>query len=149
MQVKDIMTASPACCSPTDTLQAVARIMRDNDCGAIPVVEGGKVIGIVTDRDLAVRAVAEGIHADSAVDGVVSRDPHCCIETDDVKEVQRVMADNQVRRVPIVDAAGKVVGIVSQADLARASDKLVSEREVALVVERISAPAGEVQRHSH
>ena len=142
MQAKDIMTPSPACCSPTDTLQAVATIMRDNDCGAIPVVDGGKVVGIVTDRDLAVRAIASGLNSDTTVDGVLTRDPRCCQATDDMRDVQRVMADNQVRRVPIVDAAGKVVGIVSQADLARASDRIVSEHEVAIVVERISEPSG-------
>ncbi len=148
MLAKEIMTASPACCSPTDTLQAAAGLMRDNDCGAIPVVEAGKVIGIVTDRDIAVRAVAEGMRSDTAVDGVFTRDPRCCSVNDDVREVQRVMADSQVRRVPIVDAVGRVVGIVSQADLARASDRLVSEHEVAIVVERISEPASGKQSQS-
>lgn len=140
MQAKDIMTASPTCCVPTDTLQAVACIMRDNDCGAVPVVDGGRVVGIITDRDLAVRAMAENKSGDTQVDSVLTRNPRCCAETDDVREVERVMADNQVRRVPIVDAGGKVVGIVSQADLARASNRMVSEHEVAIVVERISAP---------
>lgn len=141
MQAKDIMTASPACCTPADTLQDVARLMRDSDCGAIPVVDGAKVVGIVTDRDLAVRGLADGMSAEASISDVLTRDPKCCRETDDVKEVQRVMSDHQVRRVPIINADGAVVGIVAQADLARASEHLVSEHEVAIVVERISEPA--------
>ncbi|MEO7455530.1 MAG: CBS domain-containing protein [Gemmatimonadaceae bacterium] len=143
MKVKDIMTASPACCSPSDSLRDAARIMRDSDCGAVPVVENDRVVGIITDRDLAVRAVAEGKSADSKVSDVLTRDPRCCSEDADVDEVAHVMKDSQVRRVPIVDAKGKCVGIVSQADLARAAKdgSTVSDREVGIVVERISEPA--------
>jgi len=116
--------------------------MRDNDCGAVPVVENGCVVGIVTDRDLAVRALADGKSADAKVGDVITRDVCCCSADDDVREVEKIMADNQVRRVPIVDADGCCVGIISQADLARAAldGARVSEHEVAIVVEHISAP---------
>jgi CBS domain-containing protein len=142
MKAKDIMTASPCCCSSTDSLQDVARTMRDHDCGAVPVVEDGCVIGIVTDRDLAVRALADGRSADTKVADVITRDPCCCGPDDDVRDVEKIMTDNQVRRVPIVDADGCCVGIVAQADLARAASTgdRVSELEVAAVVERISEP---------
>ena len=142
MKVSEIMTASPACCSPTDSLRDAARIMRDNDCGAVPVVENDRVVGIITDRDLAIRAVAEGLSADSPVSGCLTHEPRCCSEDADVDEVARVMSENQVRRVPIVGAEGRVVGIVSQADLALAAQQgsQVSDREVAIVVERISEP---------
>ena len=144
MKVRDIMTASPACCSPSDSLRDAARIMRDSDCGAVPVVENDRVVGIITDRDLAVRALAEGKTADAKVSEVLTRDPRCCSEDADVDEVAHVMKENQVRRVPIVDASGKCVGIVSQADLARAAKdgSTVSDREVGIVVERISEPTG-------
>lgn len=142
MKAKDIMTASPYCCSSSDSLQDVARGMREHDCGAVPVVDGGKVIGIVTDRDITVRAVADGRAAGSAVGDIITRNPSCCGPDDDVSAVGKVMADHQVRRVPIVSADGKVVGIVAQADLARASGERVSEHDVATVVERISEPAG-------
>ena len=144
MKASDIMTSSPCCCSPNDSLQDVARTMRDNDCGAIPVVEKGCVVGIVTDRDLAVRALAAGKSADAKVGDIITRDVCCCSTDDDVREVEKIMADNQVRRVPIVDADGCCVGIVSQADLARAAldGTRVSEHEVAIVVEHISAPHG-------
>ena len=142
MKVREIMTPNPCCCSPTDSLRTVARTMRDHDCGAVPVIEHGYVIGIVTDRDLAIRALADGNDADTKVVDVLTRNPRCCGLDDDLRDVERIMADHQVRRVPVVDADGSCVGIVAQADLARAAvnGERVSEREVALVVERISAP---------
>ena len=142
MKVKDIMTSSPCCCSPTDSLGDVARIMRDNDCGAVPVVENGCVVGIVTDRDLAVRGLADRLNADARVGDVITRDPRCCSPDDCVRDVEIIMAENQIRRVPVVDQDGCCIGIVSQADLARAvlEGQQVSEHEVAIVVERISEP---------
>jgi predicted transcriptional regulator len=118
--------------------------MRDNDCGAVPVVEEGRIIGIVTDRDLAVRALAHGVSADAKVAKFFTRDPHCCTADDDIRDVEKLMADNQIRRVPIVNEEGRCIGIVAQADLARASlhGSRVSEHEVAIVVERVSAPSG-------
>lgn len=143
MKASEIMTASPTCCSPTDSIRDAARIMRDSDCGAVPVTENDRVVGIITDRDVAIRAVAEGKAADSKVSDVFTRDPRCCRDDADVSEVSKVMTEAQVRRVPIVNANGKCVGIVSQADLARAAkgDSSVSEREVGIVVEKISEPA--------
>ena len=149
MNARDIMTPSPHCCAPTDTLQAVATVMRDDDCGAVPVVEGGKLIGIVTDRDLAVRALATGEGPNAIVSDFMSASPHSCQADADVRDIQRLMSDHQVRRIPIVDESGRCVGIVSQADLARAAgtaSEQVSDREVAIVVERISRPGG---AHSH
>jgi predicted transcriptional regulator len=118
--------------------------MRDNDCGAVPVIEDERIIGIVTDRDLTVRALAHGVSADAKVAKFFTRDPHCCTADDDIRDVEKIMADNQIRRVPIVNAGGRCVGIVSQADLARASrtGTRISEHEVAIVVERVSAPGG-------
>lgn len=145
MKASEIMTPTPHCCAPDDSLRSVASIMRDDDCGAVPVVDGGKLVGIITDRDLAVRALATGQGPDAKVTSHMTRGPHTCSADDDVREVQRVMSEAQVRRVPIVDASGRVVGIVSQADLAIAasgSGQDVSDREVAIVVERISQPAG-------
>jgi len=78
MKASDIMTSSPCYCSPADSLEDVAQIMRDNDCGAVPVVEDGRIIGIVTDRDLTVRALAHGMSADAKVAKFFTRDPHCC-----------------------------------------------------------------------
>lgn len=142
MKAKDIMTASPSCCSPNDSVQDVARTMRDHDCGAVPVVDEGRVVGIVTDRDLTVRALASGMDHEARIADVITREPCCCEADAELSEVERVMSDQQVRRVPIVDADKHCIGIVAQADLARAvsSGRHVSEHEVALVVERVSMP---------
>ena len=147
MKASDIMTPTPHCCTSSDSIQSVAAAMRDGDCGAVPIVDNGRLVGIVTDRDLAVRALATGQGPDARVGQFITRDPQCCSPEADVREVQRVMSESQVRRVPIVDASGNCVGIVSQADLARAagsstSSEQVSDREVAIVVERISQPGG-------
>lgn len=142
MKAEEIMTRNPCSCSPNDSLQEVARLMRDFDCGAVPVVENGSLLGIVTDRDLAIRALSAGRSADTKVSEVLTRNVACCGPDDDVRDVERIMADHQVRRVPIVDVDGRCVGIVAQADLARATrgSMRVSDREVAIVVERISEP---------
>jgi CBS domain-containing protein len=143
MKARDLMTPQPCCCSPNDSITEVASMMRDNDCGSVPVVEAGRVVGIVTDRDLAVRALARGLGGDAAVRDVMTASPECCGEDDDIHNVERVMGERQVRRVPIVNADGGCVGLVPQADLARAthSRNQVSDHEVAETVARISAPA--------
>jgi CBS domain-containing protein len=139
MKVKHLMTPDPCCCSPDDSIGAVAGMMRDNDCGSVPVMDAGRVVGIVTDRDLAVRALARGMSADSKVSDVMTVSPQCCSEDDDVHSVEHVMSERQVRRVPIVNADGGCVGIVSQADIARARSG-ISAREIAETVAEISAP---------
>lgn len=142
MRVKQIMTQSPASCTRTSTAQEAATLMRDNDCGAIPVVEdtGGKrLIGIVTDRDLAVRAIAQGQGPDATVGNLMTDDPVTCAEEDSVEDLRQVMVERLVRRVPVVDEDGALVGIVAQADLARV-EGAASDREVGRVVEAISEP---------
>jgi CBS domain-containing protein len=143
MKANQLMTASPRCASTDTSASDVARLMRDCDCGAVPLTdESGKVVGIITDRDLAVRALAEGKSGDTKVGEIMTASPCCASIDDDVREVQKLMADNQVRRIPVVDDHGCCVGIISQADLARAADRdKVSEHEVAVVVEKISEPS--------
>lgn len=125
--------------------------MREHDCGCLPVVEdqeAKRVVGVVTDRDLACRCLAEGKGADTRVEEAMSSDPSCCAADADVDEVERIMAERQVRRVPVVDAQGCCVGMVAQADLAR-QDRGVSDREVGRVVERISEPTGVPRREAN
>ncbi len=143
MNVKEIMTPDPQTCRESDSIQDAARLMRDCDCGSVPVVDSdNKLVGVITDRDLAIRAIAEGRTADSRVSEIMTSSPFSSREDSDVREVSRSMAERQIRRVPIVDADGRLTGIIAQADLARAagSDEGVTEREVAVVVERISEP---------
>lgn len=147
MKARELMTKSPVCCSTEDTVQDAARQMRDCDCGIIPVVEAGskRVVGVVTDRDIAIRAVADGRAADTPLRDVMTASPSCCGPESDVRDVERTMADRQVRRVVIVNADGAAEGIISQADLARAADRGrsqdITETEVGLLVETISQPA--------
>lgn len=143
MQAQEIMTANPACCTQDDTTRKAAELMQQHDCGCLPVVDDSEtrhVLGVVTDRDIATRAVAAGKGPETKVRDVMSTQPSCCGIEDELDEVERIMSERQVRRVPVVDAHGCCVGMVSQADLARAAQRSgdVSEREVARVVERIS-----------
>jgi CBS domain-containing protein len=142
MQVKEIMSPNPQCCTPDDTLRDAARMMADKDCGCLPVVDdttGKRVIGVLTDRDIAIRAVARGKTPDTKVNDVMSPAPACCSADDDVEVVERIMVEQQVRRVPVVDADGRVIGMIAQADLAR-DNRAASDREVGRIVEKISEP---------
>ena len=141
MQAQELMTRHPACCTPEDSAQKAAELMSQHDCGAIPVVDDEQsrhLCGMITDRDIAVRGVARGRGSETKVADLMTNDVECCPADADIKEVERVMTSRQVRRVPIIDADGELVGIVSQADLATSNQ--VDEEEVGLVIERISAP---------
>jgi CBS domain-containing protein len=141
MLARELMTPNPACCKTSDSIQAAARMLGSYDVGSLPVVEGNegnRLVGIVTDRDLVINALAEG-NFDATVGDVMTAQPHAARENDDVARVQQVMSEEQVRRVPVVNEQGAVVGIISQADLALAGSG-VSERQVAKMVERISEP---------
>jgi CBS domain-containing protein len=116
--------------------------MRDNDCGSIPVVDDIKtrrLVGIVTDRDLAVRGLARGRGPDAGVRELMTDDPVACVPEDKVEDVRQVMVEKLVRRVPVVDEDGVLVGIVAQADIARV-EGAASDREVGRIIEAISEP---------
>jgi len=137
------MTRDPECCRADQTARDAARVMRDRDCGCVPIVDdAGSVIGIVTDRDLAVRGIATGKESTTKLNDLMTPAASCCGPDDDLRDVEQKMAELQVRRIPIVDASGRCLGIISQADIARASatDSTVTEQEIALVVEKISQP---------
>jgi CBS domain-containing protein len=120
VKVKDLMTPNPTVCRPEDTASQAATLMKQEDCGAIPVVaDGGKLVGIVTDRDIVVRAVAAGKDPRStAVSAVMSADPVTLSPDSDADEAEKLMAERQVRRLPVVEN-GRLVGIIVTAQLAR------------------------------
>lgn len=123
MNAQQIMTSDPACCGPDTIAREAARQMVDRDCGCLPVVDDDrKVTGVVTDRDLATRGLAEGKGADTPVAEVMSSPAVCCGTGTDTSEVAEMMAQHQVRRVPVVDGDDRLVGMVGQADLARQAD---------------------------
>jgi CBS domain-containing protein len=143
MKARDIMTSDPRCVTPDTPLQEAARLMKDEDVGLVPVVErqGSKrLVGLLTDRDIAIRVVAEGRDSvGTPVRDVMSADVTSCRADDSVDEVMRTMGEEQVRRIPIVDERGDLVGIVAQADVVRqAPNDTKAER----TVEKISQPGG-------
>ena len=120
--------------------------MRDNDCGSIPVVDNttsNGLVGTVTDRDLAVRGLAAGKGPDALVRDLMTPDPVTCVPEDEVEDLRQVMIEQMVRRVPVVDADGMLVGIVAQADIAR-EEGAASDREVGRIVEAISEPRSDL-----
>ena len=117
--IADIMTRSVAAVARDETLQAAARRMREMDVGALPVTDGRALAGMITDRDIAIRGVAEGMVAQEAlVADVMTEEVAFCNETDSVEEVMAQMGDAQVRRLPVLGANREIVGIVALADLA-------------------------------
>ena len=117
--IADIMTRSVAAVGRDETLQAAARRMREMDVGALPVTDGRAMAGMVTDRDIAIRGVAEGMVAQEAlVADVMTEEVAFCNETDSVEAVMAQMGDAQVRRLPVLGANREIVGIVALADLA-------------------------------
>lgn len=139
MKVKDIMTKDPASVAPEATLGEVATLMKQEDCGSIPVVQDGKLVGIVTDRDIVIRAIAAGKDPKATgVSEVMSADPIHVAPDDDVREAQRIMAERQVRRLPVV-SDGQLRGIVVIGQIARREH---DEQKVGEVLEGISQPSG-------
>ena len=147
MKIQEIMTKDPACVTPGTTVRDVAQLMQREDTGAVPVVDGGdtrRLVGMITDRDIAIRVVAEGRDGETRVSEVMSAGRMATVTADDsVDDAMERMADEQVRRIPVVDERGTLLGIVSQADVVRkAKDDSKAER----TVEEISRPSGRHQQ---
>ena len=138
MTVASIMTANPASCRLDTPLQQVARMMVDNDCGQIPVVdENSKPIGVITDRDIAVRVVANGRAGDDAIAADAMTAPCSTVNAaTSLHDCTGLMEARKIRRVPVVDADGKLSGIVSVADIALAG----KDKAMADVVREVSKP---------
>lgn len=119
---KDVMTPEPVVCEPGESVAGAARIMKQQDVGSVPVVESQsskRLVGIVTDRDLVVKVLAGGRSVDRAtVQDAMTPNPASCHEDDDVEQAMATMKERQVRRMPVVDAGGRLVGIIAQADVA-------------------------------
>jgi CBS domain-containing protein len=149
MQVKEVMTADPACCIPETALQEVAQMMIDHDCGEIPVVQNKETkrpIGVITDRDIVCRAFAKGLNpldltvADCLTTPCVTVTPETSIG-----ECTWIMEDNKIRRVPVVDADGSCCGIVALADIAlRVRTGVTAE-----VVKEVSEPTAAASAAGH
>jgi CBS domain-containing protein len=118
MNVNEAMTAQVVTAKPTDSIQAVAKIMKEVDTGAVPVFDNGKVVGLVTDRDIVLRVVSEGGDLKGPVSAVMSGDVQSCKEDDNLADAAAQMASHQLRRLIVTNDAGKLVGILSLGDIA-------------------------------
>ena len=147
MKVREVMSRNPACCTPNDSAQTVAKIMRDRSVGAVPVVadeQSRVLIGIITDRDFCCSVVADGLDPKTTtIQKFISANPISCRDVENIERCERLMQDHQVRRVPVVDEKGSVIGIVSQADLALREKPERVSRVVAEISRSYKAPAFE------
>ena len=131
--LREVMTASPSTVEPGTSIQDAARLMKRDDVGALPVVEGERLSGMITDRDIALRAVAEG-RTDVTVGDIASKDVVSIDPQQSLEEAARLMAQHQLRRLPVCEEDGRLVGIVAQADVAQLGhDQLTGD-----VVQQIS-----------
>jgi CBS domain-containing protein len=128
--VRDAMTSSPKTIGPTTTAQEAARLMTSEDVGALPIVEGDKLVGVVTDRDLAIRVLAEGKSPDTVVSEIASKDVVTVDPDQTLEEAARLMAEHQVRRLPVVEEDGSLVGVLAQADIAQSGQDLLTGETV-------------------
>jgi CBS domain-containing protein len=133
-QIRDVMTSNPTTCERSTTVVEAAKVMASEDVGPVPVVEGGRLVGLVTDRDLVIRVIAEGRDPNSTTLGEIASSDLVTVQPDtDLDEATRLMSQHQVRRLPVVED-GRLIGIVAQADVARTAE----EEKVGAVVEDIS-----------
>ena len=143
MKCKQAMTPDPVCCIPTDTVSRVAKTMKTEDVGSLPVCESRssrKLVGIITDRDLAIKVIADSRDPSKVTTAdVMTWNPMTCHPDDDLDIAVHSMQSEQVRRIPIVDDAGVLVGIISQADIALRGSR----------PERTGEMVEDISRHSH
>ena len=137
MRVSEAMSRDVRLASPDQTIRDVAKIMDDIDAGSVPVSENDRLVGMVTDRDIAVRAVAAGKGPDTPVREVMSREVKYCYDDEDLDDVAKNMGDIRVRRLPVVNRDKRLVGIVSLGDLA-----LKGENSAGKAVKGVSQPGG-------
>jgi len=142
-QCNEVMTKDPVCCLPDDMVAGVAKLMKSENIGSMPVIEdkqSKKLIGIVTDRDLTLKIVAEGLDAQATkVEAVMTRKVVTCLAEDDLEKALDAMAEHQLRRIPVVDNDNKVVGIIAQADVATRANQ---PEKTAEMVKEISQASG-------
>ena len=147
MKVREIMTSSPTCCTPETSLQEVARMMVDNDCGPIPVIDDPRArrpVGVVTDRDIVCRAVAQGKNPGEMTARDVMSAPAVTVRPDmQIEDCGRVLEEKQIRRAPVANDKGECCGIVSLADIAQTGPEKLTGEIVRSVSQRTVWPNGQ------
>ena len=142
MKISEVMTSDVETIRPDQSAQEAARFMLKTDAGSIPVTDGDRLIGMITDRDIAVRGVAKGYGPDTPVRERMTDDIICARATDSVEDVASKMSEAQVRRLPVIDEDERLCGIVSLGDLSRESDN----ETAAQALEGVSQPGGQHQQ---
>ncbi|MFL6728313.1 MAG: CBS domain-containing protein [Sphingomicrobium sp.] len=142
MKVRDVMTRNVQTVQPDQRVQEAASFMLSADAGSIPVTEGERLIGMITDRDIAVRGIAKGMGPDTPVRDLMSNDIVCAREDDNVEEIASKMSEAQVRRLPVIDGQQRLCGIVSLGDLSRETD----DDTAGQALEGVSQPGGQHQQ---
>ena len=142
MKVSEVMTRDVQTIRPDQRVQEAASFMLSADAGSIPVTDGDRLIGMITDRDIAVRGVAKGYGPDTPVRELMSDDIICAREDDDVEDVASRMSEAQVRRLPVIDENERLCGIVSLGDLSREADEDAANE----ALEGVSEPGGKHQQ---
>ena len=142
MRISEIMTRDPELIDPNSSIRDAAKRMKSEDIGALPIGENDRLIGMVTDRDIAIRAVAdERDPSSTTVRDVMSEKIYYCFDDDDIEDAARCMADNRVRRLPILNRDKRLVGIVSLADIAQTGEDCEKT-----ALEGVSEPSSEARR---
>jgi CBS domain-containing protein len=145
MKVSEVMTRDVRLADPNQTISEAARLMAETDAGALPVRENDRLVGVITDRDIAVRAVADHKSPDTPVREVMTKEVLYCYEDSEIEDCARNMAESKVRRMPVVNREKRLVGIVSFGDLARA----VQSETTGQALAEISAPGGAHSQTRH
>ena len=137
MKIQDVMNRDPKLISPDATLRHAAQLMKECDCGILPVADGDRLVGMVTDRDIAVRCIAEGKGPDTKVREAMTHEVKYCFDDEEAQHVAQNMAEIQVRRLPVMNRDKRLVGIVSLSDLAR------KEPQTATALHGIAQPSSQ------
>jgi len=139
MRISEVMTRDVRTVRPDQTAKEAATFMLDEDAGSMPVSDGDRLIGMITDRDIAVRGVAQGYGPDTPISELMTGDVVCAREEDNVEEVATKMSRAQVRRIPVIDANDRLCGIVSLGDLSREADRQSADE----ALQGVSAPGSQ------
>lgn len=137
MHVKDIMSATVHSVQVTESIARAAQSMADNDVGFLPVLDGRKIVGVVTDRDIAVRGVGAGVRTAEPIELIMTKNTSTCSQDCDIEEALQIMASEQVRRLPVCGGQNDLIGVVALAD---AAERNIDKREVAETLKEICEP---------
>jgi CBS domain-containing protein len=143
MKVSECMSTDVEIASPDDTIRSVARTLREIDAGSMPVGENDRLVGMITDRDICIRAVADGMGPETRVRQVMSSSPRWCYEDEEISDVSEQMGEHKIRRLPVLNREKRLIGMISLGDVALAD----SGRASAHALHEISEPGGMHSQH--